>query len=371
MKNGSSYSHDSTTIFNQAIINSVIYNIAIINHIGEIIKTNKAWDEFCISNGGNLEDCGVGSNYFNVTTPSILANLKDVLSGKKDQFSFEYPCHSPKEKRWFLMLVTPLVIEEEEVKIIGAVLSHINITDRKLLELEQAAELELAKSIQQSVLLPSILEKNITIEGLYLPSQQLSGDMYAWYKVDEDRFGVILLDIMGHGVSSSLISMSIRSLLQGIITRVTTPVDVYTELNKHFYSLFRTVNSPKLYYCTGIYMLINTKDQTIQYINAGHPSGLVLSDILPQSLDTRTVPIGIIEHPTINEETIRYHRQDRIILYTDGLSDSMKMASKEFDNYIFKEQQTKFKTLTLSDIVIYLENNITKIDDITIVSVQL
>jgi sigma-B regulation protein RsbU (phosphoserine phosphatase) len=61
------------------------------------------------------------------------------------------------------------------------------------------------------------------------PSEQLSGDMYCYYQIDQDSYGVFILDVMGHGVSSSLVSMSIRSLLYRLITMLTDPILVINE----------------------------------------------------------------------------------------------------------------------------------------------
>jgi PAS domain-containing protein len=56
--------------------------------------------------------------------------LRNVLQGKAKEFALEYPCHSPKELRWFRLIITPL----HENASGGAVITHINITERKLAE---------------------------------------------------------------------------------------------------------------------------------------------------------------------------------------------------------------------------------------------
>ncbi|WP_391558926.1 SpoIIE family protein phosphatase [Robertmurraya sp.] len=357
--------------FSQAVIDSQIYQIAIINQLGDIISTNFSWKHFCKENNGNIEKCDIGNNYFTMSPSEIAKGIKDVLSGKLNIFSYEYPCHSPLEIRWFNMDVTPLIVNEESRKIDGAVITHKNITERKLLELSLQKDLKLAKSIQESILVPALQEEEIKIEGLYLPSEYLSGDMYAWFKIDKHLYGVILLDIMGHGVSSSLISMSMRSLLPGIITRVTDPVKVYNELNKHFYSLFRTLNSQRLYFCTGIYLLIDTKKQKINYLNAGHPSGVVLSRNKDQFLDNRVPPIGLMESPKVSSGEVKYSKNDRVILYTDGIFDSMDMNLKNFENFLLNTGKTKYQHYSLSEISTIIKNNINQKDDISILSIQL
>jgi two-component system CheB/CheR fusion protein len=57
------------------------------------------------------------------------------MNGSLEEFNMEYPCHSPKEERWFLMHVTPISGIEK-----GAVIAHRNITERKLLERQRELE---------------------------------------------------------------------------------------------------------------------------------------------------------------------------------------------------------------------------------------
>jgi sigma-B regulation protein RsbU (phosphoserine phosphatase) len=66
-------------------------------------------------------------------------------------------------------------------------------------------ELELSKQVQRSVLSGPIRNRSIEIEAAYRPSSELAGDYYAWFRMDASRYGVILLDMMGHGISSSLV----------------------------------------------------------------------------------------------------------------------------------------------------------------------
>lgn len=125
--------------FYQAVIDSMIEHIAIINENGDIIATNDAWKRFARNNGGNKQDkLGVGANYFKVCNADggelarqAKAGIQNVLEKQQDYFSLEYPCHAPNgEERWFLLHATPLSGTD------GAVVSHLNVTKRKKAEQE-------------------------------------------------------------------------------------------------------------------------------------------------------------------------------------------------------------------------------------------
>lgn len=119
-----------------SITNSMKSTIAVIDGTGEIIRVNTEWKNFALSNGGSEQlAAGVGLNYLQVCERAVQDDsaIADLVSGIKavqersmESFSSEYACHSPQEKRWFIVYVTPL-----ENSSGGAVLTHFNITRRK------------------------------------------------------------------------------------------------------------------------------------------------------------------------------------------------------------------------------------------------
>jgi PAS domain S-box-containing protein len=133
---------------NQSVLGSLASHIAVLDRDGNIIAVNEAWKRFAYENGIHADASGVGANYLDVHRCSQTGDAKAVngiqavLEGTLPDFVLEYPCHTPREKRWFMMSVTPLLGERA-----GAVVSHTNITERKRIEeaLQESEErLELA-----------------------------------------------------------------------------------------------------------------------------------------------------------------------------------------------------------------------------------
>lgn len=123
-----------------AILNALPAHIALLDTEGVIISVNEAWRRFADTNLLHAPGHAVGLNYLQVcdsaqgaesaVARAVAAGIRTILSGSQQNFSIEYPCHSRAEKRWFLMRVAPL----SEVVPGGAVVMHINITDRKRVE---------------------------------------------------------------------------------------------------------------------------------------------------------------------------------------------------------------------------------------------
>lgn len=139
--------------FVRAILDSLPAQIAVVERGGKIIAVNEAWRNFARTNGADekLISSSIGQNYLDVCAESndsedggmfVRENLQAVLSGEKTGFSFEYPCHTPHEQRWFIMQVSAMHGDDG-----GAVVAHTDITDRKKAEIKLKNSEEFNRSI--------------------------------------------------------------------------------------------------------------------------------------------------------------------------------------------------------------------------------
>lgn len=128
--------------FLQGVQNSLSAHIAILDDHGLIVQVNEAWREFGDQNGLRTPDYCIGMNYFTVcesaagpdatAAKEIAAAIHQVLSGATSEASIEYPCHSPAQKRWFIVHITCF----DDGKQKWVILAHENVTERKLIEEE-------------------------------------------------------------------------------------------------------------------------------------------------------------------------------------------------------------------------------------------
>jgi len=130
----------------QLTLDTLPFNIAVLNEEGTILFTNRAWREFSGVGGG--QGAMFGRNYFDGIdedadeyATEALDGIRSVIERERDVFKLEYPCHSPDEKRWFLMRAAQLPDHDEG----SVVVAHMDITQRKLAEIrarEKRRELE-------------------------------------------------------------------------------------------------------------------------------------------------------------------------------------------------------------------------------------
>lgn len=241
---------------------------------------------------------------------------------------------------------------------------------RKQQESSIQKDLFIAKKFQKNALSPALNLEHIQIDGLYVTSNTLGGDMYSWFKINDDLTAVLLYDAMGHGIAASLVTMSIKSLLRGIITRLIDPVAVIHELNHQIYELFSDEDMDR-FLMTAIYILIDTKNGTLHYVNAAHPSGFLYGKYGETVFLPANTPIlGLFPTIQINKKTIPLSGWHRIILYTDGLLTLNEEQVIDLDFFhSYASQDNTYALQKFSQKYDLFENEYS--DDITVVSVTI
>ena len=130
-----------------AVLDALTSSICVVDQDGVIVAVNETWRHFSNDNGG--KGAFLGENYLQVCRRATGAdadaahrfgqNVQEVLAGRSERFETEYPCHSPSKRRWFLARVTRLraagVAADDHTDRL-AVISHQDITTRKLLEFD-------------------------------------------------------------------------------------------------------------------------------------------------------------------------------------------------------------------------------------------
>ncbi|MFB9327521.1 PP2C family protein-serine/threonine phosphatase [Paenibacillus aurantiacus] len=193
-------------------------------------------------------------------------------------------------------------------------------------------ELQLAREVQSAVLPHQLSEEGIRIEAIYRPSEELSGDLYAWHRIDRNRYGIAVIDAMGHGISSSLVCMFIASVLKDAMAKLVDPQLVVLELNRRSQQL-QFADQLIQYYFTALYMVVDLEKKQVEYVNAGHPAGMLI-----RGADSSVVPfaqggiaIGMFDRIQVEKHTIDIAAGDRIVLVTDGIFDLVSGADEEED----------------------------------------
>lgn len=196
----------------------------------------------------------------------------------------------------------------------------ILLNENKKYQMKIQKELELAKKIQNATLSIPFTNEKLAIASFYEPSNELSGDMFSFYKIDDEQYGVIMIDVMGHGISSALITISLFSLFQTLMAKGEAAISILQQLDQYLLSLFGNSSDIK-HYATILYMTIHTSKQEIEYINAGHPTAFIYNEEETILLPSTNPPVGLFEGVEFITKKISYNKFSRLFLYTDGITD--------------------------------------------------
>ncbi len=121
------------------ILNALPAHIALLNLNGVIVAVNDAWRDFTATSRYSGASFGVGLNYLEICDRAdtgigegagVAEAIRAILSRRRDRFVLEYACDMQGERRWFRMIVSPLELDDGS----GAVVMHVDITDRKIAE---------------------------------------------------------------------------------------------------------------------------------------------------------------------------------------------------------------------------------------------
>jgi sigma-B regulation protein RsbU (phosphoserine phosphatase) len=191
-------------------------------------------------------------------------------------------------------------------------------------------ELLLARQVQESVLPDQVNEADIRIDAYFKATEELAGDLYAWHRIDENRWAIAVIDAMGHGISSSLVSMFVASILKEGMRTLRSPERVFKELNRRLMGL-QCENELIHYFCTGIYVILDKQRGKIEYANAGHPPGLLYQagQVIPERLTVSSPPLGMFDSLVIETRSLSFKPEGQLYLYTDGILGSFSGDDEE------------------------------------------
>ncbi|WP_246941565.1 PAS domain-containing protein [Bacillus pinisoli] len=244
---------------------------------------------------------------------------EELLNYRKDRTTF-----------WNELTISPVTSQNGKTEYFIGI--QRDITTRKILEMELENDLKVARNLQQLLLSKPIIETDITITGFYKPSHELGGDLYKWFQIYEGLYGVFIIDVMGHGISSSLLTMSLHTEIVSLLQRdIYTPSEVMTQLNKLIFNMFADDLDLEVtkYYFTAVYLLIDTREKKIEYVNAGHPDFIIKNNEDFLFLPSTTIPVGMLEEVSFETSIIPYEVNSEIVLYTDGLLEHMQMTKED------------------------------------------
>lgn len=317
-------------------------------NIGKVLifsYNQKSWE--CILESG-VESVDYDSNEF---VNSILSKYDDITNitsknsiGHFKGFDFVIPVFQNEKAIAYVLIgdideeqagMSPAVRNIHFIQTIANIIV-VSIENKRLYKetLQQAAlkkELELASKMQ-NMLIPSneSFPKNphLIASSYYQPHSEVGGDYYDFVKLSKDEYGFCIADVSGKGMSAAILMSNFQASLRALFTSKIALCDIIVRLNE---SIINNAKGEK--FITFFIGRYNAKNRKLHYVNAGHnpPVFFHAKNRKTEMLNHGCFGLGMFDEiPKIDEAEIEIHSGDRIICYTDGLSEAENPTMDEF-----------------------------------------
>ena len=345
--------------------------VRVVDREGSVIFMNRSMEE-----GLELEKLAGKKCYELLGRSSpceVCITRKAVFEGKTFKKEEVY------NNRTFSIMSSPIIADDGSIHYAVEVLR--DITKEKELEnrivkqnLKLQQDLEMARKLQLQLLPKGIQVPGVDFGFLYHPCDELSGDMVNLFQIDKEHIGFYIADVSGHGVSASMLTVFLISILS---RRTRSP-------SRALYRLFRQFNAgdfDKNSYITVFYAIYNLRTHLLTYSNAGHNSiPIICGTEGVKKLFLPGIPISNwVERPNYSDASVHLNPGDRLFLYTDGVTDQWlgdpeKLACDSYILNILKDPHIDVN-IALNLISRYVYNrldamNARQKDDITMAIVQ-
>lgn len=189
------------------------------------------------------------------------------------------------------------------------------------LESDQTA----ARKIQQT-LIPRELEplQNYEIETYYQPFREIGGDYFDVIAISEVHTLIALADVSGKGIAAALLSANIQALVRSMSSAGAEPLALAKQINQH---LCR--HTPSGFFATAVFFLLKRDTGELRYVNAGHNAPIIFGDGVIKLLEATGLPLGLFTDTEYEARTAPLGPGDLLLLFTDGLTDSIADVDSE------------------------------------------
>ena len=233
-------------------------------------------------------------------------------------------------------------------------------------------DLEAGAKIQSSLLPQSAsIICGVQFDWIFLPSTFVAGDIFDYFRLDENHVGFYLLDVAGHGIPAAMLSVTLSKVLsptnhQACLLKqfmpvseppyykIINPARAVRSLNERFQADDNTMQ-----YFTMLYGIIDTRNGRTLVTQAGHPPPIFLKKGINASLiGTGGYPVGMLPDLDYDEEEVHLGRGDRLILYSDGITECTNDEKEQFSLERLTKLLEKGQYLPLRELMVSIEETL-------------
>ena len=239
-------------------------------------------------------------------------------------------------------------------------------------------ELEIARDVQKK-LLPSEMPvlPGFEVDSTCIPANEVGGDYYDLFRMDEDRMGIVIADVSGKGASAAFYMAEIKGMMMSLVPIHRSPKSLLVDLNHKLYQTFE-----RNIFTSMIYGILDFKKNQFNFARAGHNSLLhIRADGFCDLITPPGIGLGLdsgrLFEQQLKEVELILNPGDSFLLFTDGLTDAMNSKMEAYGEERLIETICKKQHLDASHICSYILRSVQdhvnghdQHDDLTMVLVK-
>jgi sigma-B regulation protein RsbU (phosphoserine phosphatase) len=237
---------------------------------------------------------------------------------------------------------------------------------------QQEQELAKAREIQEGLLPKKIPQvRGLEVAGAWQPASTVGGDYFDVLKFGERKIGVCIGDVVGKGISAALLMANLQASFRAFASEAVSPGALVSKLNE---VISNNIAADK--FVTFCYCMIDTTDNRVTYASAGHcPPILFRKSGEAVLLKEGGTPLGIFPDRKYEDAGLQLEPGDRLVLYTDGLTEAMNSDEQEFGELRLVELGSRNIALSASEMLAAIRKEVVSFcngsfqDDFTLVVV--
>ncbi len=230
------------------------------------------------------------------------------------------------------------------------------------------AEVKVASEIQRGLLPESEYTGfPFTVKGYMQPAQNVGGDLYYYYRLDDNRMAFAIGDVSGKGISAALFMAGTVGAIKYNLQNCSSPGDTLKAINRDIIA-----NNPNRLFVTLFIGIVDSKQHTLTYANAGHNPPYKIGKKIEQLTGGKGTLAGIFASEEYEDAVVSLDEHDRIFLYTDGVTEAVN-AQKEFFGQkrlesLFSADNEDLIGTVLKQVTNYIQGT-EQFDDITMMTI--
>ena len=192
---------------------------------------------------------------------------------------------------------------------------------------KQVQEYEEAREIQQALMPKEIPQMpGLEISGSWRPARIVGGDYFDVFKFGASRLGLCIADVSGKGMPAALLMSNLQAVVKALAAENTSPKELVEKVNR-----LMSRNTTEAKFITLFYGLLDVDRKTLQYANAGHNAPvLTREDGVQVRLEQGGLIVGAFQESVYDQGEIDLRPGDRLVMFTDGLSEAVDRDGEEF-----------------------------------------